>query len=135
MNVFADVRGANQAQHYDEEFWDRRKDAESEYNETQLDINAFFDDQNRATKKQLQKKYHEMPDLADKSGKRRGRRKLDDISIQSGMTDIYIAEDDFEPVKTEEDKRREAIIRIQSFWRMYVLSKDYRQVYEAATTI
>lgn len=35
---------------FDEAFW-KNQEEESEYNETQLDINALYDDQNRATKK------------------------------------------------------------------------------------
>jgi len=56
VNVFHldpnDIRD-HRVEQFDNTFWKQRHEGKSEFNETQLDINALYTDKDRADKKQL----------------------------------------------------------------------------------
>ena len=51
------------------------------------------------------------------------------------MSVPQLSQDEDEPVQTKDDPKLNAIIKIQTFWRMYALNQAYKIKVQAATTI
>jgi hypothetical protein len=131
VNVFHldpnDIRD-HRVEQFDNTFWKQRQEAKqnydlkSEFNETQLDINALYNDKDRAEKKQLQRRYQNVsPSQLASETESRGqifRRSRYSSSIRSrGSFRSPTGSNDGEVVDPEEAEVK-AVVKIQALARM-----------------